>query len=208
MTHPTRITQTTAALIDNIFVSKKLHQASNSCFLLNDISDHLPSLTLLKQTKMLNKELLEFISRNLNERKLSQINEKLSNVDWVGNLRFHDVDQNFDCLNDIINMTMNEIAPRHTVKVSAKCRFVELWMTTSLECSANKKHCLYKKMLHVNCTQLDITNYKAYRNVHNRVKQQAHELYYRQKALDFKKNTKNCGSSLIMLYKKDPMLVV
>ena len=170
ITYPTRITQTTATLIDNIFVSKKLHQAFNSCILLNDISDHLPSLTLLKQTKMLNKEPLEFISRNLNERKLSQINEKLSNVDWVGNLRSQDVNQNFDCLNDIINMTMDEIAPRHTVKVSPKRRFVEPWMTTSLEHSANKKHCLYKKTLHVNCTQLDITNYKAYRNVYNRVK--------------------------------------
>ena len=137
-----------------------------------------------------NKEPLEFISRNLNERKLNQINEKLSNVDWVGSLRSQDVKQNFECLNDIINMTMDEVARRHTVKVSAKRRFVEQWMTTSLECSANKKHCLYKKTLHVNCTQLDITNYKAYRNVYNRVKRQAQELYYREKALDFKKNTK------------------
>ena len=85
---------------------------------------------------------------------------------------------------------MDEIAPRHTVKVSPKHRFVEPWMTTSLEHSSNKKHCLYKKTLHVNCTQVDITNYKAYRNVYNRVKQQAQEQYYRQKALDFKKNTR------------------
>ena len=190
ITRPTRITQTTATLIDNIFVSKKLHQAFNSCILLNDISDHLPSLTLLKQTKMLNKEPLEFISRNLNEKKLSQINEKLSNVDWVGTLRAQDVNQNFSCLNNIINMTIDEIAPRHTVKVSPKHRFVEPWMTTSLERSANKKHCLYKKTLHVNCTQVDITNYKAYRNVYNRVKRRAQEQYYRQKALDFKKNTR------------------
>ena len=139
---------------------------------------------------MLNKEPLEFISRNLNERKLSQINEKLSNVDWVGTLRAQDVNQNFNCLNDTINMTMDEIAPRHTVKVSPKHRFVEPWMTTSLEHSANKKHCLYKKTLHVNCTQVDITNYKAYRNVYNRVKQRTQEQYYRQKALDFKKNTR------------------
>ena len=67
ITRPTRITQTTATLIDNIFVSGKLHQVFDSCILLHDISDHLPSLTLLKQTKMLNKEPLEFISRNLNE---------------------------------------------------------------------------------------------------------------------------------------------
>ena len=98
ITRPTRITQTTATLIDNIFVSEKLHQVFDSCFLLNDISNHLPSLTLLKQTKMLNKEPLEFISQNLNERRLNQIKEKLSNVDWVGNLRSQDVNQNFRIL--------------------------------------------------------------------------------------------------------------
>ena len=190
ITRPTRITQTTATLIDNIFVSKKLYQAFDSCIILNDISDHLPTLALLKQTKMLNKEPLEFVSRNLNEKKISRINEKLSNVDWVGTLKAHEVNQNFNCLNDIIRMTVDEIAPRHIVKVSSKRRFVEPWMTTSLECSANKKQLLYKKTLHANCTQADITMYKSYRNTYNRVKRRAQEQYYRQKALDYKKNTR------------------
>ena len=170
ITRPTRITQTTATLIDNIFVSKKLYQTFDSCIILNDISDHLPMLALLKQTKMLNKEPLEFVSRNLNEKKISRINEKLLNVDWVGTLKAHEVNQNFNCLNDIIKMTMDEIAPRHIVKVSSKHRFVEPWMTTSLECSANKKQWLYKKTLHANCTQADIIMYKSYRNTYNRVK--------------------------------------
>ena len=191
ITRPTRITQTTATLIDNIFVSEKLYQAFDSCILLNDISDHLPSQALLKQTKVLNKEPLEFTSQNLTGKRLNQINEKLSNVDWVGNLRSQDVNQNFECLNDIINTTMDEVAPRHTVRVSARCRFVEPWMTCSLECCANKKHNLYRKTLHVNCIQLDMTNYKTYRNAYNRAKQRAQELYYRQKILDYKNNTKN-----------------
>ena len=62
ITHPTRIIQSTATLIDNIFVSKNLHHFFESAVLLTDISDHLPTLTLLKQTKLLHRKPLEFES--------------------------------------------------------------------------------------------------------------------------------------------------
>ena len=59
ITCPTRIVQTSATLIDNIFVSSKLYQSFDSAIILSNISDHLPSLVLLKQTKLLNKDPLE-----------------------------------------------------------------------------------------------------------------------------------------------------
>ena len=62
ITCPTRITQNTATLIDNIFVSEKMHHSFESAILLSDISDNLPILTLMKQTKLLNAKLLEFES--------------------------------------------------------------------------------------------------------------------------------------------------
>ena len=52
VTRPTRITQTTASLIDNVFVTGNLQKNFDSLFLLDDMSDHLPSLVLLKQTKL------------------------------------------------------------------------------------------------------------------------------------------------------------
>ena len=55
ITCPTRVTQTSATLIDNIFISSKLHHQFDSMLILDDISDHLPSLVLLKQTKMKNR---------------------------------------------------------------------------------------------------------------------------------------------------------
>ena len=77
ITHPTRITQTSAMLIDNVFVSSKLHHSFDSGIILSDMSDHLPSLVLLKQTKLLNKESLEFTSRNLNSKKLALVNDRM-----------------------------------------------------------------------------------------------------------------------------------
>ena len=46
ITHPTQITQSSATLIDNIFVSENLHRFFESAILLKDISDHLPIVAL------------------------------------------------------------------------------------------------------------------------------------------------------------------
>ena len=43
ITQPTQITQSSATLIDNIFVSENLHRFFESAVLLEDISDHLPT---------------------------------------------------------------------------------------------------------------------------------------------------------------------
>ena len=55
ITRPTRITSNSTTLIDNIFICKKLQRNFDSCVLVNDMSDHLPTLTLLKQTKLVDK---------------------------------------------------------------------------------------------------------------------------------------------------------
>ena len=47
ITRPTRIMQTSATLIDNVFISKDLHKCFDSGILLSDILDHLPYLVLL-----------------------------------------------------------------------------------------------------------------------------------------------------------------
>ena len=69
ITRPTRITRSSATLIDNIFVSLNLHKKFDSPILINDMLDHLPILTLLRQTKLKNKSPLIFESRNFNEKK-------------------------------------------------------------------------------------------------------------------------------------------
>ena len=48
ITRPSRITHHSATLIDNIYVSDTLHCSFDSMLLINDISDHLPTIALLK----------------------------------------------------------------------------------------------------------------------------------------------------------------
>ena len=51
ITRPTRITKNSATLIDNIFVTEELHKNFDSLLIVDDMSDHLPALALLKQKR-------------------------------------------------------------------------------------------------------------------------------------------------------------
>ena len=56
ITRLTRITHHSATLIDNIYVSEQLHRSFESAILIDDMSDHLLTIAMLKQTKVLNKD--------------------------------------------------------------------------------------------------------------------------------------------------------
>ena len=191
--HPMRITQTSASLIDNVFVSSRLHCSFDSGIILSDISDHLPSLVLLKQTPDFHKE---FTSRNLSTKELNLINDRIQSTDWNGLLMSESMNTNFDILSDVISRAMDDVAPLHMVRISGKRRFVEPWMTILLEQSAKKKQRLYKKTLQKNSTKTDVNAYQEYRNTYNRLKRHAQQSYYQKKTLDFKTNTKELGKMI------------
>ena len=52
ITRPTHITETTATLIDNIFMSNTLHTNTESGIIITDMSNHLPSICLLNKLNM------------------------------------------------------------------------------------------------------------------------------------------------------------
>ena len=77
ITRPSRITHHSATLIDNIYVSEQLHRSFESIIIIDNMSDHLPLVTMLKQTKVLNKEPIIFLSCCLNEDKLKKVSHLL-----------------------------------------------------------------------------------------------------------------------------------
>ena len=100
ITWPTKITQQMATVIDNIFISEVLQQNFDSAILIHDMSDHLPILALMKQTKITDKNPIEFNSRILNSLHISNINQKLWDIDWIGHLNNKSCDTNFNTFCD------------------------------------------------------------------------------------------------------------
>ena len=115
--HPSRITQNSATLIDNIFISEKFQRDYDSALIVTDTSDHLPIMCLLKQTKIIDKNPLIFESRSLMAEKLNIVKNKLYSEDWHGLLNKNDMDENFNLLNDKISDTMDEVAPVRTITI-------------------------------------------------------------------------------------------
>ena len=70
ITLPTRITKTTATLIDNIFVSKQLFKNYTSGVLINDISDHLPCILVNREAKLLRTPLVPVSCRKITPKTL------------------------------------------------------------------------------------------------------------------------------------------
>ena len=138
ITCPTYITNHSATLIDNIFVTETLHRNFESTILIDDISDHLLTIALLKQMRLMNKELIEFRSRCLSEIKLKQVNHELMRVDWIDVLTGMTSDEKFNQFSDRIKHELDEITLVKHVRISAKRRFVKPWMTRGLEVALHK----------------------------------------------------------------------
>ena len=81
ITKPTRITHTSATLVDNIYV--KYNTNIFSGIVTSDISDHLPVLTCVGACKLKqSKQPLTFKSRSLTDSKITAIKQSITNVDW------------------------------------------------------------------------------------------------------------------------------
>ena len=162
ITRPMHITQTSATLIDNVFISKDLHNSFDSGILMADISDHLPTLVLLKQNKLTKREPLEFASRNLTDTKIGQICDELIKMDWSGALNSECVTTNCNTFSKIVENTLNKFAPMKKVRISKNRRHIEPWMTKGIERSQKHKLKFYHATLKKNCNPEDMVKYKKY----------------------------------------------
>ena len=196
ITRPTRITNHSATLIDNIFVCGSLQKDFDSSIIISDISDHLSSIFLAKQTKVKNNDSIEFESRCLSETKISNIKKKLDEIDWHGTLNSVSSSNNFDMLMRTINAIMGQEAPVRTIRHSGKRRFIEPWITTGLDNSARTVRKLFKSTLQSDANLEAWEKYRTYRNMYNRTKRLMMVNYYKSKCEEYKTNTKRLWEGL------------
>ena len=158
--------------------------------ILDDISDHLSSLVLLKQTKIKNKDPIKFKSRKLNDESFAAIRHSLNQVDRNGVLTSNDCNENFNIFSKILNTKIEEIPPLKTIRISGKRCFQEPWLTTGIETSGRTCRKLYKESLTSGATADTCQRYKNYRNMYNRLKCKARVNYYNSKCMEYSTNTR------------------
>ena len=111
VTRPTRITHSTATLIDNILIDQKYSERYKSCVLIENISDHLPCLTTLcGVTTPLNRA-KKITSRDTRPKKLNALNQVLKQTDWNFLEETDDVDIKFKGFHELVTSAVDSCCP-------------------------------------------------------------------------------------------------
>ena len=190
ITNPTRITKSLATLIDNMIVSKNIFQYSSGAILIEDISDHLPCLLIVKNSQLKRKEPIVITSRKLTPKSLENIQSKLRNEDLLRDSDHSDVNSLFNTFHDRLTKIIDSVAPLE-MYIPSKSKFrKEPWMLPNLLKCVRKQKLLYKKALQDNANVELWNKYKVYRNVLTGIKRRCKRDYYLQKCVEFKDNTK------------------
>ena len=180
---PTRITHSSATLIDNFYTNYEgIYQSS---ILYSHISDHFPILlffgkNLLKRNK---KEKISFTYRKVTDVSLPSIKQDL-NLDWFNEMKRLDENEAFQFLTDKINEAVNKNCPLKTRTISNKSIIKEPWMTSGLINSSRKLDKLYKGCYNLERTHEKFIKYKSFRNLFNKTKRAAKIKYYHDQIVE------------------------
>ena len=190
VSRPTRITKNSATLIDNILVSQSLIEKFKSNVVLDDISDHLPTVISLTDMNLAKSEPLTVKSRDTRERNLKALVGELSSVDWSDILDINDVNLSTNSMHELLLTKINHHLPVKTRQIKYRNIRKEPWISASLLCCINRSKKLYSHSIRKDSTETDHLPYMDYSRLLTRVKRFAKRQYYETKCEEDKHNTK------------------
>ena len=159
---PTRITEETATIIDNILTN--YDRDVNSRIVLTDISDHLPTIVTTNcavPNKSNNNKYVH--KRLLTDGNVSKLKQKLSNIEWDNVLQGDNVNDDYEMFLKTFTETYNDCIPIKKCVFNKKKDPKSPWITRGLLKSINTKNKLYKEFIN-NPTQQRTHKFKTYRN--------------------------------------------
>ena len=115
ITKPTRVTPSSATLIDNIFLTSEAHETHQSKIIIDNISDHYPSLLTIENLNLTNIVPQKIKSRKIGKKEINDIKIKLSTIDWNSELSNHPTNESFNIFHDKLMTIIDVVAPEKTV---------------------------------------------------------------------------------------------
>ena len=190
ITKPTRITKSSATLIDNIIVSENLCGNFCSNILINDMSDHMPTICVVESLKTARKDNITITSRDTRPKNIAALKNHLQSYDWPTLLSSPSLDGNMETLNNVIQREMDYCTPVKSRKISYSKLRREPWLMPNLKMCTEKSKRLYRKSLKLGCSPLDCLKYQAYNKCLRKAIRTAKRLYHCNKCYEYRKDTK------------------
>ena len=160
---PTRITHSSASLIDNIFLSNCIHESAHSWIIIEDTSDHLPCLTSIEGINVDASAEIFVTKRSLTKKTIEKIKQDLDSMNWTQLFEGKDCETSFNKFHDILLKSIDKFAPEKKVKKNTKS--MQVWMSKGLLKCLRKQKILYSKSISKNHTEQDRENDKEYKSL-------------------------------------------
>ena len=192
ITKPTRISSSTATLIDHIYTND-ITSSHHSGIIVTDVADHFGTFLITQHKHK------HHYSPNIKVRSFSQANiqyfkETLENTDFT-------CISNMTCPNMAYNKFMklysnlfNNSFPLRDAKLSKTIKR-EPWFTIGLLNSSRQKAKLFTRKMN-KPTNENIAKYKNYNAIYNQLKRKMKSLYYKTALEEHKNDSKKCWSLL------------
>jgi len=174
MNIPTRITKTSATLIDNIFTNNLDSKIYASGVLTNPISDHCPVFCMTEVNLLPKSDDKYIIKRVFSERNKAAFVEALSNAHWSGSYA-DNCQIAFTSFYEVFKKCFDGCFPVVRVKAGYKTR--KVWLTDSLKASISNKNRLYRKFLKSKSDHA-LVQYKNYKRILQRALRDAERKHY------------------------------
>ena len=164
---PTRLSSSSATLIDNIFIND-LSCFSNGGNINTSIFDHLVQFTQLDILENLNKKTTKKMSRNWRVFNRQEFHEEFSQIPWHETID-PTMDSNQSCskLFDTVNHLLDEMAPMKTLTNKQIKLTQKPWITHEILAQMQKRNIFYKDFCKeknvIKKTRLNLL-FKNYRN--------------------------------------------
>ena len=196
ITRPTRITKSTATLIDNVILDHKHCEHLESYVIIEDLSDHLPCLVVVKNVLVNKHTKVKIKSRDTREKNINKLKSSLNNIDWKALLNTTDVNEMAQTFHGRLCNEIDKYCPVTDRTINYSKLRKEPWLTGGLAKSLRTAKRLYKKTLIKDCTNIDLTTYKNYKCMLQRVKRLAKNKYYYDRCVEYRNNTKKLWKTI------------
>ena len=189
ITKPTRVTPTSATLIDNIFTNNLDNNNFTNGILINDISDHFPTIYITHKYIYTPDGEPTRLKRSVNATNKKLFTETITQIDWSNVHNEPDAQKSYSKFHEKFTQAFQTCFPLRKVK-TGYCNKLP-WITPGLKKSIQKKHSLYAKYLK-NSSRYNETIYKKYKNKLNHIMRSTERQYYQN---ELKKSQNNMRKS-------------
>lgn len=187
ITLPTRITNTSATIIDHISSSQQT-DVYDASIIHCSLFDHLPIFYIKNiQTNIPPPKYIK--SRKINSTTIPSFENLLKTVPWDNITSENRPKQAFEKFFNILDEAVNLSFPEVVTKVKPNDTPLNPWMSQGLLISRKHKEKLFSKKLR-KPTDININNFKKYNTVYKKLIREAKKLYYSNKFKEYSKDAR------------------